>query len=206
MKNGINLHHKKDFSSECLIPKCMFDGFYGELPDKPVNLFLTDVSQISEGTFGIVYRANLYVYSKRNDTEARVATTIPQRPQVVAVKLVQQDKRYKNRELEMTRIMTHPNIVQLKFYFKVFEKNLCYLCLIMEYLPINFFALTRHNLKHGILLSEQTLKSYAFQLISAMDYIHKQNICHRDIKPQNILINESRTILKVCDFGRYFYL
>ncbi|VDQ15941.1 unnamed protein product [Trichobilharzia regenti] len=32
--------------------------------------------------------------------------------------------------------------------------------------------------------------------------MHNQGICHRDIKPQNLLINPDEGVLKICDFGR----
>ena len=40
-----------------------------------------------------------------------------------------------------------------------------------------------------------------FQLFSGLSYCHSQNILHRDIKPQNILINETTNELKITDFG-----
>ena len=38
-------------------------------------------------------------------------------------------------------------------------------------------------------------------MIRSLAYIHGLGICHRDIKPQNILIDPSKYLMKLCDFG-----
>lgn len=43
---------------------------------------------------------------------------------------------------------------------------------------------------------------YSFQMIRGLAYVHNKNICHRDIKPQNLLVNPETGVLKICDFGR----
>jgi len=45
------------------------------------------------------------------------------------------------------------------------------------------------------------VKLYMYQLLRALAYIHTQNICHRDIKPQNVLVNAVNGECKLCDFG-----
>ena len=44
-------------------------------------------------------------------------------------------------------------------------------------------------------------KLYSYQLLRALNYIHRHNVMHRDIKPQNLLVDPTCHILKVCDFG-----
>lgn len=40
-----------------------------------------------------------------------------------------------------------------------------------------------------------------YQLFSSLAYIHQLGICHRDIKPQNLLLDPETAVLKLCDFG-----
>jgi len=56
--------------------------------------------------------------------------------EAVAIKKVLQDKRYKNRELQVMHLLDHPNVVQLKHYFfSTTDKNEVYLNLVLEYVP-----------------------------------------------------------------------
>ena len=45
------------------------------------------------------------------------------------------------------------------------------------------------------------LKLFMYQLFRSLAYIHSQGICHRDIKPQNLLLDPESATLKLCDFG-----
>lgn len=40
-----------------------------------------------------------------------------------------------------------------------------------------------------------------YQLFRSLAYIHSLGICHRDIKPQNLLLDPETGVLKLCDFG-----
>lgn len=42
---------------------------------------------------------------------------------------------------------------------------------------------------------------YMYQLFRSLAYIHSLGICHRDIKPQNLLLDPESGVLKLCDFG-----
>lgn len=45
------------------------------------------------------------------------------------------------------------------------------------------------------------LQLYMYQLFRSLAYIHSLGICHRDIKPQNLLLDPDTGVLKLCDFG-----
>uniref|UniRef100_A0A0G4FDY3 Protein kinase domain-containing protein n=1 Tax=Chromera velia CCMP2878 TaxID=1169474 RepID=A0A0G4FDY3_9ALVE len=49
-------------------------------------------------------------------------------------------------------------------------------------------------------LSEDHHRFFMFQLLSALDFLHKARVLHRDVKPRNILLNQECD-LKLCDFG-----
>jgi serine/threonine protein kinase len=62
-------------------------------------------------------------------------------------------------------------------------------------------------LKKSTRLDESIIRLIALDLLVTVDYVHLKGICHRDIKPDNILINESALIqnsspcIKLIDFG-----
>lgn len=57
-------------------------------------------------------------------------------------------------------------------------------------------------------LTEEQAKSIIYQLLLALDYCHSSRVIHRDLKPQNILINRDNSSIKLADFGlarTYYY-
>ncbi|KAJ6145174.1 Glycogen synthase kinase 1 [Penicillium chermesinum] len=120
-----------------------------------------------------------------------------------AIKRVLQDKRFKNRELQIMRIVRHPNIVELKafYYSNGDRKDEVYLNLVLEYVPETVYRASRYFNKLKTTMPMLEVKLYIYQLFRSLAYIHSQGICHRDIKPQNLLLDPSTGILKLCDFG-----
>ncbi|KII63709.1 Glycogen synthase kinase-3 beta [Thelohanellus kitauei] len=187
-----------DHSVYEIIPQNSFEVYPREPPDLPVNILLSNIKRESGGTFGEVYRANLFLIPEHQDSTHHCCTTPSE---TVAVKTVLQNERFKNRELEITRMMNHPNIVQMKYYFKRTKNESTYLGIIMDYYPLDFHSFVKDVRIRKVIPDESVLKNYAFQLISGINYIHNMNICHRDIKPHNILLSADRKVLRICDFG-----
>lgn len=65
--------------------------------------------------------------------------------EAVAIKKVLQDRRYKNRELQLMRVMDHPNVVSLKHcFFSTTSTDELFLNLVMEYVPESMYRVLKH--------------------------------------------------------------
>nr|XP_004655746.1 cyclin-dependent kinase 3 isoform X1 [Jaculus jaculus] len=147
-----------------------------------MNVF-QKVEKIGEGTYGVVYKA------KNKETG-----------QFVALKKIRLDLDNEGvpstaiREISLLKELEHPNIVRLldvvhreKTLYLVFEFLSQDLKKYMESTPDS--ALPLH-----------LVKSYLFQLLQGVNFCHIHRVIHRDLKPQNLLINEFGAI-KLADFG-----
>ena len=149
----------------------------------------TALSILGKGTFGVVYRAK----EEKSDD-------------FIAIKRVFQDKKYKNRELDILKELNHPNIISLKHFFYTKVENgqngpEIYLNCVMDYFPQTLARILSTNFQSRKQLEPFIAKLYAYQMLSSLKYLHSKNIAHRDIKPQNILVNPKNNKIKLCDFG-----
>ncbi|CAN0233297.1 unnamed protein product, partial [Discosporangium mesarthrocarpum] len=76
-----------------------------------------------------------------------------------------------------------------------------YLNLVLEFVPETVYSVSRQYHKSKQTLPVLLVKLYLYQLARALAHIHALGICHRDIKPQNLLLDPQTHILKLCDFG-----
>lgn len=130
------------------------------------------------------------------------ATDIKVNHNTVAIKLLKREaacdeivvKRFKN-ECRAERDLTHPNIVSV--YDVKTEGDLKYM--VMEYVEGVTLKNYLTDYRKGPLDTDEIL-SYILQVLRALECAHKENIIHRDIKPQNIMLLKNGKI-KVMDFG-----
>lgn len=81
------------------------------------------------------------------------------------------------------------------------QKDEVYLNLVLEYISETVYRASRYFNKMKTTMPMLEVKLYIYQLFRSLAYIHSQGICHRDIKPQNLLLDPNTGVLKLCDFG-----
>lgn len=112
-----------------------------------------------------------------------------------ALKKFKTRKEVRERELDFLLKLSHQNIANLNyFYYSENTNGTRFLNMCLEYCS---FCLEDFTMKK---LSPQFIKIIYLQLMCGLNYLHSKNICHGDIKPGNILIDDSGCV-KICDFG-----
>lgn len=141
------------------------------------------VEKVGEGTYGIVYKA-------RDLTTGRI----------VALKKIRLEPDEEGipstamREISLLKeLSSHPNVVYL--YDAVYQKNKLYL--VFEFVEQD---LKRCLEKLPARMEVFQVKSYLYQLLAGIAFCHANRVLHRDLKPQNLLIDQYGN-LKLGDFG-----
>lgn len=119
----------------------------------------------------------------------------------IAVKVLKEEfldneelvRRFKN-ESKAISILNHPNIV--KVYDVSVTDQLQYI--VMEY--IDGITLKEYLKQRNGALTWKEVVHFATQVLSALDHAHSKGIVHRDVKPQNIMLQADGSI-KMMDFG-----
>ena len=154
---------------------------YSEYPKTDLSFYIIGRS-IGHGAFGKVNLA-LHVLSGH----------------IVSIKSFNKKKnlfplnKIKNEVKIMSKLRKSDNIVKL---FEIFETK-DYYCLVMENVVGGNLLNTINKMNK---IPENLSKIIFKQLITTLKYMHTNNIVHRDIKPDNILLDLDNTI-KLCDFG-----
>lgn len=103
----------------------------------------------------------------------------------------------KLREVQSLKKLSHPNIVKLKEVIRERDE----LFFVFECLDKNMYELTKEMKQRGRLLSESRIRSYMYQMLAGLAHMHKVGFFHRDMKPENLLLDKSNRVCKLADFG-----
>jgi len=151
------------------------------------------IEKIGEGTYGVVYKATDKLTN-----------------QLVALKKIRLETESEGvpstaiREIALLKELNHPSIVQLMDVVHSEDQKLY---LVFEYLDKDLKKLmddynnkvkTSGGKSSG--LPEPLVRSYLRQLLEGIAYCHQHRVLHRDLKPQNLLVN-SKGEIKLADFG-----
>lgn len=141
---------------------------------------------MGEGTYGTVYKC----YDVKKQT-------------VVAVKKLKFHHEDQGipatsvREIGILRSMNHENLVFLKDIARDdVEKNSLYLSFEMVDMDLNTFIKNRNR---QVPIFE--IKKIMLQIIKGVNHLHENRIFHRDLKPDNVLVSDDLSKVKLADFG-----
>ncbi|OHT16693.1 CMGC family protein kinase [Tritrichomonas foetus] len=142
------------------------------------------ITIVGQGAFGVVYSARAPDNS------------------IVAIKKVLIDPRYKNREYDILKKIDHRNCIKMQTSFKSHgKKNEIYLNIVMDYFPMSLHQFNMSHRKERKFPALIYVRLYGFQIFAGLNYLHSMGITHRDMKPQNVLIDPESGELNICDFG-----
>ncbi|KAH8400497.1 hypothetical protein KR222_002158 [Zaprionus bogoriensis] len=142
------------------------------------------IEKIGEGTYGVVYKG-------RNRVTGQIVA-------MKKIRLESDDEGVPStaiREISLLKELKHPNIVCLEDV--LMEENRIYL--IFEFLSMDLKKYM-DSLPPEKNLDSQLVRSYLYQITNAILFCHRRRVLHRDLKPQNLLIDK-HGIIKVADFG-----
>jgi len=97
----------------------------------------------------------------------------------------------------------HPNVIRLLDVCpgeSTSVANEIRLNLVFEYVDMDLDILLKKTIDANKQLSNGEIKIITRQMLSGLDFLHQHRVCHRDLKPQNILLSKSGQI-KIADFG-----
>jgi serine/threonine protein kinase len=145
------------------------------------------VSLLGRGGMGAVYRA----WDTRLDVAVALKEMTPQ-PGLDPHTLNQLRQQFRQEATVLARL-DHPHLVRVTDFFEESGN---------AYLAMNFVegeSLDQRINHEGALPEDQVLARVS-QLLDALQYCHDRNVIHRDIKPQNVIIDSNRQV-ELVDFG-----
>ncbi|GMS99146.1 hypothetical protein PENTCL1PPCAC_21321 [Pristionchus entomophagus] len=109
------------------------------------------------------------------------------------------------REFALLSSINHPNVIRV---FSVFTPQTAVQDFNDVYLVMEFVEDSLSKIINKVRLDHQTLSFFIYQLLCAVNHLHRAGITHRDLKPDNIVVNvaytstqQAEVTLKVLDFG-----
>jgi cyclin-dependent kinase 7 len=189
------------------------------MPSNPVDKLrrYEKISFLGEGQFATVYKAKDIEFGKDKDKrkggngdgdgdgdgeEESEGESVNESDAIVAVKKIKLGSRAEAkdginrtalREIKLLQEISHENVICLRDVFG-YQSSIS---LVMDFMDTDLEVIIKDT---GLVLAPANIKSYVLQTFLGLEYLHNNWILHRDLKPNNLLVNR-KGIVKITDFG-----
>ncbi|KAL8992406.1 MAG: hypothetical protein Q9188_007593 [Gyalolechia gomerana] len=124
---------------------------------------------------------------------------------LAAIKIIRNNESMKKaglKEVEILQKLAYADPEDKKHLIRlerIFEHK-GHLCMVFENLSINLREVLK-KFGRDVGINLKAVRAYAQQMFLGLSLLRKCNVLHADLKPDNVLVNESRNVLKICDLG-----
>jgi serine/threonine-protein kinase PRP4 len=124
---------------------------------------------------------------------------------LVAIKLIRNNETMRKagqKEIDILQklVLADPDdkrhVIRLERHFE----HKAHLCMVFENMSLNLREVLK-KFGRDLGLNLRAVRTYAQQMFLGLSLLRRCNIIHADLKPDNVLVNESRNLLKICDLG-----
>ena len=166
-----------------------------------------NIGFLGEGQFATVYKAIDTEFNKDKGDGDDTATAPPagggpEPEAIVAIKKIKLGTRAEAkdginrtalREIKLLQELSHDNLISLRDVFGYQQS----ISLVMDFMDTDLEVIIKDT---TLVLAPANIKSYVLQTFLGLEYLHNNWVLHRDLKPNNLLVNR-KGIVKITDFG-----
>jgi serine/threonine-protein kinase PRP4 len=164
------------------------EGYYNVMLGELINGRYHVQQNLGKGMFSSVVRA----------TDSKTG-------KLVAIKIIRQNDTMKKagmKEIEILQqlLVADPDDKKHMIRFDRHFDHKGHLCMVFENLSMNLREVLK-KFGRDVGLNLRAIRAYAQQMFLGLGLLRKCNLLHADLKPDNLLVNDHRNVLKICDLG-----